>query len=334
MPTLLLFINAGEDGDGLGNMPKVITIEDVYKTCEEIGLICLSTEYKGIKEDLTFVCSKCNKNFQRNYDNIKNRRNTECSMCGKKHAEKPTKFTYDYVKEYVEQISDSGCKLLSKEYNNIDSDLEFLCKCGRQFTQTFYEFKNRQFIRCKTCRNIDASIRNLTPLDTIIEIVNKENYIFICNDVPGKDQRMLVQCDKGHDPYWVSVVKFKSGRRCPHCARSLGEESIKRVLENYKIEYKPEFKFSDLIGTGGGLLRFDFGIFKNKKLECLLEYDGLQHFEVSFNSPESFETTKKHDKIKNEYAKNNKIKLFRIPYTEYKNIDQIMLNILAQIELV
>ena len=47
-----------------------------------------------------------------------------------------------------------------------------------------------------------------------------------------------------------------------------------------------------------------------------IEYDGKQHFSQYdfFGGEEGFETIKKHDNIKNEFCKNNNIKLLRIPY--------------------
>lgn len=39
-----------------------------------------------------------------------------------------------------------------------------------------------------------------------------------------------------------------------------------------------------------------------------------------------FEATKRRDKIKNDYCKNNGIELIRIPYTEFDNIPKILRN--------
>lgn len=39
-------------------------------------------------------------------------------------------FTYKQVKEFIEIESNSGCKLLSKEYKNSNIELKIQCKCG------------------------------------------------------------------------------------------------------------------------------------------------------------------------------------------------------------
>ena len=62
------------------------------------------------------------------------------------------------------------------------------------------------------------------------------------------------------------------------------------------------------------LAKFDF--FVNNKY--LIEFDGIQHFDVRFgwNSKENFENTQKRDKFKDDWCKKNNIPLIRIPYTK------------------
>lgn len=58
---------------------------------------------------------------------------------------------------------------------------------------------------------------------------------------------------------------------------------------------------------------------------CLIEYDGQQHYiytqsEKSWNTKEQLENTLKHDKIKNNYAQKHNFILIRIPYTRYNDL--------------
>lgn len=60
----------------------------------------------------------------------------------------------------------------------------------------------------------------------------------------------------------------------------------------------------------------------------LIEYDGSQHFEVGrgkYDNKKQVERTQKHDSLKNNFAKQAGIKLIRIPYYEYDNINLEML---------
>ena len=72
-------------------------------------------------------------------------------------------------------------------------------------------------------------------------------------------------------------------------------------------------------------LPFDFYL---PKYNSCIEFDGIQHYEPveHFGGQESYDYTVKHDKIKNEYCKNNGILLLRIPY--YKNVEEELNNFL------
>lgn len=55
-----------------------------------------------------------------------------------------------------------------------------------------------------------------------------------------------------------------------------------------------------------------------------IEYDGQQHFEPMFGRIEKFEKQVLYDSYKNEYCLINAIKLLRISYLEFKDIEQIL----------
>lgn len=58
----------------------------------------------------------------------------------------------------------------------------------------------------------------------------------------------------------------------------------------------------------------------------MIKYDGEQHFGPVniFGGEESFNIQKKLDNIKNNFCKENDIKLIRIPYFEKENINDIL----------
>ena len=94
------------------------------------------------------------------------------------------------------------------------------------------------------------------------------------------------------------------------CIRSKGEFQIEQLLKEHNIEYVREYSFSDLIDDLP--LRFDFAIFKDKRLIGLIEFQGEQHYNPSngyYN-----ETIIEHDRMKKEYCNKNNIKLIIIDY--------------------
>lgn len=103
------------------------------------------------------------------------------------------------------------------------------------------------------------------------------------------------------------------------CERSVGEAKIAKILSLYDIPFKREYTFPDLVGNGGGRLRFDFGVLdKHQNLLYLIEYDGVQHFKANCfgGNDQEFDQLKNYDKKKNEYCIKNNIPLLRIPYTK------------------
>lgn len=94
------------------------------------------------------------------------------------------------------------------------------------------------------------------------------------------------------------------------CIRSKGEYQIEQLLKEHNIEYIREYSFGDLVDDLP--LRFDFAIFKNSQLLCLIEFQGEQHYNPSngfYN-----ETIVEHDKMKREYCDKNNIKLIVVNY--------------------
>lgn len=104
---------------------------------------------------------------------------------------------------------------------------------------------------------------------------------------------------------------------------SKGELAIKTILGQNNIDFQQEATFPTCIFPDTKqLARFDFYV--NNKY--LIEFDGSQHFlpmqynNCGWNTEENFKKTQEHDKIKNQWCKDNNIPLIRIPYTHYDKI--------------
>ena len=129
---------------------------------------------------------------------------------------------------------------------------------------------------------------------------------------------------KLHGGFTQKPNKHLSGQGCPICNCSKGEKQVAQVLDSLNIKYQREFSFPDLLGDFLPL-RFDFAVVRPKKLICLIEYDGPQHFKhlKNFILLEKFKTLQKYDKLKNKYCKQHNIKLIRISY-KCKDIEKYL----------
>lgn len=115
--------------------------------------------------------------------------------------------------------------------------------------------------------------------------------------------------------YNVRMSDFKKGNRCPYCKTlSKGESGIRSILSKHNINFTEQYTFSDCRSDKKRLLKFDFAIFNSDNtLKLLIEFDGSHHFN-NYGREERFKDIKRRDSLKNEYCKNNNIKLIRIPY--------------------
>ena len=156
-------------------------------------------------------------------------------------------------------------------------------------------------------------------------IKNNKLLLWKClNDGCGKEFKMC----------WGNIFQ---GQNCSYCHESKGERKINTWLKQEFLPYDKQYKFNNLKGVGGRLLKFDSAVFWDKemtKLRLLIEYDGKQHFEwiEGWMTKKQFETLQIHDQLKNEFCKKHNIKLIRIPYWDFNNIEIILtkeLNIIS-----
>ena len=142
----------------------------------------------------------------------------------------------------------------------------------------------------------------------------------------GTRKKVWWKSDCGHE--WVDSINHRTReeRGCPFCKESIGEKKIRKLLELLKIEHIKQHKFKDCRKIRP--LSFDFYVPEHN---LCIEYDGAQHYKpVRFigmsleTSEKSFKKTQEYDQIKNEYCLSNNIPLLRIPYWDFKNIEEII----------
>ena len=103
--------------------------------------------------------------------------------------------------------------------------------------------------------------------------------------------------------------------------KSKGEIKIHEWLIKNNILFEEQYEFEDL--KDKRKLKFDFYI---PIINTLIEFDGEQHFIQRRDDLDGskLKITQNHDKMKNEYCKNNNIPLLRISYKEFKSVEKIL----------
>ena len=92
-------------------------------------------------------------------------------------------------------------------------------------------------------------------------------------------------------------------------------------LDSLELNYQPQYVFSDLRSESGYPLSFDYVVYLNGKIICLIECQGRQHYEPIeyFGGIDRYNKQIENDNKKRYYAHKNNIPLIEIPYTENSN---------------
>lgn len=112
------------------------------------------------------------------------------------------------------------------------------------------------------------------------------------------------------------------------------EANVEKYLSDRGFVYKRQYRDSALVGVGGLPLSFDFALYRDNDVWCLVECQGKQHYEPveRFGGLEEFEKQKIHDKRKAAYAKNHGYLFVEIPYyyDTYDAVEECLNNVLSE----
>lgn len=158
--------------------------------------------------------------------------------------------------------------------------------------------------------------------DFIYKLENKNPDVKYISGYTRSDEKVLVECKKCGSEWSTkagNLINAKSG--CPDCNSFYSKAviQIKKFLDDNNINNKQEYHFDNLRSSKGYMLKFDFAILDEfDNLKILIEYDGEQHFTPVklWGGEKSFIESKIRDEQKNEYCKDNNIKLIRFSYKD------------------
>lgn len=291
---------------------KKLTTEEVRKFIESKGYKLLS-EYENSSIKILVSCpNEEHEPYYVKWGNFLSGK--RCPKCKSEKLSKHFKLTTEEVKKNIES---KGLKWVDGEYKNCRSRLIIECSQGHQYETRYNNIYNGN--KCPYC-NGNARL----SYEFIQKEMNKYGYKLLSKDYKNAKTPLLVECPQGHQ-YWVNWNKFQQKRRCPKCNSSTPEQIISKWLDNNEIIYEREKIFKDC--KDKRYLPFDFYL---PDYSCCIEYDGEQHYkEVSFKGNKTkLEYIQKHDLIKTKFCVDNNIKLIRIPYWEFNNIENILKSVL------
>ena len=296
---------------------SLFTHEDFLKKLKnnDINNIYFIEEYIKSNEKIKIRYIRCG-HERKIYPSSIIRGKGHCPQC---EVRKPKKRTTETLSKEIEEKTNKEYSLLG-EFSGTHNKVEIKHnQCGHIFSMAPRDFLAGQ--RCPKHRYEKSSKSNKID-ESVVRNRIKENlgeeYSMI--EYNGSSRNGIFKhskCDKEFKSVPYQLIKGVTG--CPHCYKSKGEDLVEKYLLENNYTYKKQYIFKDCKNIRP--LPFDFAIFKDDKLECLIEYDGEQHFKPKFGI-ENFEATKRNDEIKNNYCISKDINLIRIPYKRiYSNVD-------------
>jgi hypothetical protein len=175
--------------------------------------------YDYVKEYIeSFNCELLSENYERNSKPLKIRLtcghidersfeefrlyNKVCSNCSK-----TGKFTYQYVKEYIES---KGCELLSKEYINNGLLLKIKCACGNKFETNFVNFKKQNKITCDQCTKNKMRNEKRFSDEEVAQFLIEKEYILLDNCYVNCSKKINIENIITKYKYFVTLSQAKN----------------------------------------------------------------------------------------------------------------------------
>lgn len=225
------------------------------------------------------------------------------------------KFDPPELPKILKEPTEEEIKLYKRGNKNIDNSKYLLCQCwcGNYYISLKSNVAKSLSLTCGKHSNDKRQINEVGHHYGELIVLNKSSY--------KKYDRISWNCLCSCGAQIIATGKeLRSGEvRSCGCVKSKGERLITQTLINMRANFIKEYKFADFMTNKHRNYRFDWAVFdKNNSLLCVIEYDGEQHFDKTNKWHRSDDS----DSIKDEYCKQNKIKLIRIPFYDYDKINE------------
>jgi len=277
-------------------------ILEIEKKWGEYIEIPESYEFKKVDTVSTFVCKKHGE-FERTFYQLMDRR-YPCPICsptgpkGWKHIEQKLIAKHGNLYDY---------SLNEKDYQHRNK-LKIICKKHGIFIQSVGDHVSG--CGCPECY---IESKQTTINDFLFQSITKHgkeyDYRKVFDDYVTVSSKVTIVCKK-HGDFYQRAADHRNGVGCPWCKNnSKGERIIKNLLDRMKIDFIPQKTFSDCVTARGFPYRFDFYI---PKLNTIIEFDGIQHKTGKFMNIDSKQDVEFSDAEKDNYAKENGIRMIRI----------------------
>ena len=228
------------------------------------------------------------------------------------------------IRAIQEFAINKGGLLLSTEYINCKTNLLWQCENQHQWKSCWDNIKNSHQWCPYCCGNIKPDVKELQTY-----AINKNGKL-VSTEYINALVKLVWECNICQHQWEANWNNIKDKNSwCPHCSSFKTEKLCREILERkLGIEFrKKRFWISNQ--------RLEFDGY-NEENKIAFEFHGEQHYEFPNNwhkTKRQFDLAQLRDDLKEQYCAENNIKLLIIPYTEYKNLEKYIDQLLQDVKL-
>lgn len=201
------------------------------------------------------------------------------------------------------------------DYVNTKTKVKIICPEHGIFKQTPGGHRVSGCLKCgyqKTSKNQQS---NTEEFINKAKKIHKNKYNYSKVSYKKSNSKIIIICPK-HGEFTQKPNNHLNNKGCPKCRRSLGEESVEKILTLKNIKFETQKTFDGCKNKRN--LRFDFYL---PKQNLCIEYHGDQHYNPSnhIGGQNGYDYLVKNDKIKKDFCNKNGISYIEL--NKYSKID-------------
>lgn len=183
---------------------KKYSYEYVYNEFKKRGCTLISNQYKGSQEKLEYIC-ECGNPSIVTFNHFINSA-VRCCECAKRRQREKMGHSYEFIRE---QFESEGCILISTEYINSGTLLDYVCSCGNASQITYDNFRSGH--RCKGC-----SGRTYWEYESVKKYFSDNGCKLLSNEYLNANEKLDYICECNNKSS-IKFSMFLYGHRCRLC---------------------------------------------------------------------------------------------------------------------
>lgn len=186
---------------------KEMAIDRVYN---KHGNKIILLEYKSTKEYAKFHCNICGNEWSVVANSVWG--GNGCLNCYKNSKSEKSRFSYDYVKNFIES---KNCELISENYINSHTLLSIKFECGHIHEMNLYSFKVGHRCPCDYIDRFRKTISEKTK-SKILKSIEESDFKLLSYEgqIFSWDTTITYQCPVGH----IETKDVRSWMRRKNCS--------------------------------------------------------------------------------------------------------------------